>query len=289
MFKGSIVALVTPMHENGSLDFAALKRLIDWHVENDTDAFVFLGSTGEGVCLEEHERRELLQVAVEHVNGRKPVIAGTGSQSTAKTIELTKQAAAAGVDGCLVVTPYYNRPPQEGLYRHFSALSNSTQLPIILYNVPTRTACDLLPETVARLADANNIVGIKDATGNLERLQDMRQRCGDKISYYSGDDPTALEFMRLGGQGVISITSNVAPKLMHELCEAVLSNKYEIAKQIDDKLADLHVLMCVESNPIPVKWSLNLMKLISGGLRLPLVPLSEKHHERLRSALNILL
>lgn len=288
MFQGSIVALVTPMNEDGSLDFAGLKRLIDWHIENNTDAFVFLGSTGEGICLDDMERRELLSVAVAHVNGRKPVIVGTGHASTIKTIELTKQAMTEGADACLVVTPYYNRPPQEGLYRHYAALSEAVPLPIILYNVPTRTASDLMPETVARLADIANIVGIKDATGKLERLQEMQERCGDKVTYYSGDDPTALDFMMQGGKGVISITSNIAPRLMYELCVAALQKDHDAAKKIDAKLADLHKLMCVESNPIPVKWSLEQLKLISSTVRSPLVPLSAANQTRLAEALKIL-
>ena len=288
MFHGSLVALVTPMHADGSLDFDGLKRLIDWHIENDTDAFVLLGSTGEGVCLEESERRALLAVAVAHINGRKPVIAGTGSQSTAKTIALTKQAMAEGVEACLVVTPYYNRPPQEGLYRHYASLAEAVPLPIILYNVPLRTACDLLPETVQRLCAISNVVGIKDATGKLERLQAMQMLCGKQLTYYSGDDPTALEFMKRGGRGVISITANIAPKLMHDLCNAALAGRYEEAEKINDFLAALHVLMCIESNPIPVKWSLGVLNLITPSLRLPLVPLSVQHHECLRAALKIL-
>jgi len=288
MFHGSLVALVTPMHEDGSLDFDGLKRLIDWHIANDTDAFVLLGSTGEGVCLEESERRALLAVAVAHINGRKPVIAGTGSQSTAKTIALTKQAMAEGVEACLVVTPYYNRPPQEGLYRHYASLAEAVPLPIILYNVPSRTACDLLPETVQRLCAIGNIVGIKDATGKLERLQAMQTLCGNQLTYYSGDDSTALEFIKRGGRGVISITANIAPKQMHDLCSAALAGRDEEAKKIDDLLAVLHVLMCVESNPIPVKWALGVLNLITPSLRLPLVPLSVPHHDRLRAALKIL-
>lgn len=287
MFHGSIVAIVTPMTEQGALDYNAFRTLIDWHLAEGTDAFVFLGSTGEGVCLDEKERSEMLAVALSQVDGRKPVIAGTGSQSTAKTIELTKQAAAQGVDACLVVTPYYNRPPQEGLYRHYASLSDAVPLPIILYNVPTRTAVDLLPETVERLAKMSNIVGIKDATGKLERLHEMRQRCGEAISYYSGDDSSALEFIKQGGQGVISVTTNVAPKLMHELCAAALAKNYDLAAKIDAKLADLHKLLCIESNPIPTKWVLSqvMNKLPSGTLRLPLVSLSAQHHDVLRAAI----
>ncbi|OGT23362.1 MAG: 4-hydroxy-tetrahydrodipicolinate synthase [Gammaproteobacteria bacterium RIFCSPLOWO2_02_FULL_38_11] len=287
MFQGSIVALVSPMKEGGELDYAALKRLIDWHIENDTDAFVFLGSTGEGICFEEEERAKFLEIAITHVNKRKPVIAGTGAASTAKTIMLTRQAMQAGVDACLVVTPYYNKPPQEGLYRHFCSVSEALPLPLILYNVPSRTACDLLPETVARLSKVTNIVGIKDATGKLERLQTMLDLCGNKINYYSGDDPTALDFMLSGGQGVISITSNIAPKKMQQLCDAALKNKKDEAKKIDDELAQLHKLLCIESNPIPTKWCLSEMGLIPPGLRLPLIALSESHHARLKSALEM--
>ncbi|MBI5447779.1 MAG: 4-hydroxy-tetrahydrodipicolinate synthase [Gammaproteobacteria bacterium] len=288
MFRGSIVALVTPMTEDGAIDFNGLKCLIDWHIENDTDAFVLLGSTGEGICLTEHERRDVLATALAHINGRKPVMAGTGASSTAQTIELTRQAMSEGVDACLVVAPAYNRPPQEGLYRHYAALAEAVPLPIILYNVPSRTACDLLPETVARLAKIANIVGIKDATGHLARLKEMQACCKDSLSYFSGDDPTALEFMMQGGRGVISITANIAPKWMHELCEAALQGEAEKAKIIDNKLADLHKLMCIEPNPIPVKWALSQLGFILPVLRLPLVPLSLAQQPRIAEALKIL-
>lgn len=288
MFQGSIVALVTPMQSNGAIDYSGLGHLIDWHLQNETDAFVILGSTGESICLTDEERQAVLSFSVERIAGRKPVIAGTGHSSTAKAIEYTKLAMQAGADACLLAMPAYNRPPQEGLYRHCLSLSEAVPLPIILYNVPTRTACDLLPETLARLVDRSNIVGIKDATGSLERLSAMQQSCGDKITYFSGDDPSALAFMRAGGKGVISVTSNIAPKLMHLLCEKALAGDFSGAGEIDAKLAALHVLMCVESNPIPVKWSLAELGHIEPHVRLPLVPLSEANHEKLRNALKVL-
>lgn len=284
MFSGSIVALITPMYSNGSIDYDCLKQLIDWHIAEDTDAFVLAGSTGEAASLTDDERQTLLQTAVEHVHGRKPVIAGTGTNSLSKTIELTDSAKKLGVDGCLIVTPYYVRPPQEGLYQYFSKISDAVDIPIILYNVPSRTGCDLLPETVGRLQRHANIVGIKEATGKLERVQALQSLCGNKMTYLSGDDPSCLEFMRLGGHGVISITSNIAPKLMHEMCASARQECGQ-AHAINQRLAELHELMCIESNPIPVKWSLNQMKRIPDGIRLPLVPLSEIYRERLAFAL----
>lgn len=285
MFHGSMVALVTPMDNAGVIDVLALQRLIDWHIQEGTDALVVLGSTGEGSTIHEAERKFLLETVLKQVSNRIPVIAGTGANSTDLAVHHTREAMSLGVDACLLVAPYYNRPTQEGIYLHFKTIADSVPIPQILYNVPSRTASDLLPETVARLAELPNIVGIKDATGNLDRLQQMQVLAKDKIDFYSGDDPTALDFMLQGGQGVISITSNVAPRLMHEMCQLALAGEKAQAIAINEKLAALHRDLCIESNPIPVKWALNKMGLIPPGIRLPLTTLSEMHHERVTRAL----
>ena len=285
MFHGSIVALVTPMRADGSLDAAALRRLIDFHVENGTNAIVAVGTTGESATLDVAEHREVIRIFVEHVSGRIPVIAGTGANSTTEAIELTKSAKQLGADACLLVTPYYNKPTQEGLYQHYRAVAEAVQIPQLLYNVPGRTACDMLPETVERLADHSNIVGIKDATGNLERARELIQRCGKKIDIFSGDDATALELMLLGGDGNISVTANVAPRAMSEMCSAARNGDEKRAREINDRLMELHKKLFVESNPIPVKWALEEMELIDSGIRLPLTPLSPAFHETVRGAM----
>ncbi len=285
MFHGSMVALVTPMHEDGSLDFAALHRLIDFHVENGTDALVVVGTTGESATLDMEEHCEIIRASVEHTRGRIPVIAGTGANSTTEAIELTRCAKQAGADGCLLVTPYYNKPTQEGLYRHFKAVAEAVPVPQILYNVPGRTGCDMLPETVERLAPIPNIVGIKEATGNLDRAREILRRCGDKLDLYSGDDATALDCILLGAKGDISVTANVAPRAMHDLCRLGREGKEQAARAINDRLMGLHKNLFVESNPIPVKWALQEMGLIMGGIRLPLTPLAEKYHETVRQAM----
>lgn len=285
MFHGSMVALVTPMHEDGSLDFAALRRLIDFHVENGTDALVVVGTTGESATLDMEEHCEVIRVAVEHSRGRIPVIAGTGANSTTEAIELTRCAKQAGAEACLLVTPYYNKPTQEGLYRHFKAIAEAVPVPQILYNVPGRTGCDMLPETVERLAPIPNIVGIKEATGNLDRARDILRRCGDKLDLYSGDDATALDCILLGAKGDISVTANVAPRAMHDLCRLARQGSEKEARAINDRLMGLHKNLFLESNPIPVKWALQEMGLIEGGIRLPLTPLAEKYHETVRQAM----
>jgi 4-hydroxy-tetrahydrodipicolinate synthase len=285
MFHGSMVALVTPMNDDGSLDLPALRRLVDFHIENGTDVMVPVGTTGESPTLDMDEHCDVIRVTVEHVKGRVPVIAGTGANSTTEAIELTRCAQKAGADACLLVTPYYNKPTQEGLYLHHKAVAEAVPVPQILYNVPGRTACDMLPETVERLAAIPNIVGIKEATGNLDRVRDIVRRCGDKFDIYSGDDATALDAILLGARGDISVTANVAPKLMHEMCTLARAGREMEARAINDRLMGLHKNLFLEANPIPVKWALNQMGLIKGGIRLPLTPLSPKHHEAVRQAM----
>jgi 4-hydroxy-tetrahydrodipicolinate synthase len=274
MFHGSMVALITPMAEDGSVDDAALARLVEFHIEQGSDAIVAVGTTGESATLDEAEHCEVIRRVVDCTAGRVPVIAGTGANSTREAIVLTRCAKAAGADACLLVTPYYNKPPQEGLYRHFKAVAEAVDIPQILYNVPGRTACDMLPETVARLSAIENIVGIKEATGDLSRLAGLQAQCGEGFEFYSGDDSTGCEFLLQGGHGVISVTANVAPKLMHEMVALALARDREAAKAVDARLAGLHEALFVESNPIPVKWAVAEMGLCGRGIRLPLVWLS---------------
>lgn len=285
MFQGSMVALVTPMHDDNSLDREALKRLVDFHFDNGTDAVVAVGTTGESPTLDMDEHCEVIQLTVTYARGRLPVIAGTGANSTSEAIELTRYAQEAGADACLLVTPYYNKPTQEGLYRHHRAIAEAVGIPQILYNVPGRTACDMLPETVARLAAIPNIVGIKEATGKVQRVPEVRERCGEAFEIYSGEDSVALESMLAGARGVISVTANVAPRLMQQMCAAARTGDEKQARAIDQKLAGLHKNLFVETNPIPVKWALKEMGLIDGGIRLPLTPLSDQFHETVRGAL----
>lgn len=285
MFHGSIVALVTPMNADGSLDVEALRRLIDFHLENGSDGIVAVGTTGESATLDMEEHCEVIRLTVEHVRGRVPVIAGTGANSTTEAIELTRSAKQVGADACLLVTPYYNKPTQEGLFLHHKAIAEAVPVPQILYNVPGRTACDMLPDTVERLAAIPNIVGIKDATGDLERARELVQRCGDKIDVFSGEDITALGTILLGGKGVISVTANVAPRLMHEMCAAARARDERKAGEINDRLIPLHKRLFIESNPIPAKWAVAQMGLIKEGIRLPLTPLSPKHHDTVRAAM----
>lgn len=285
MFKGSMVALVTPMREDGSIDDDSLAALVEWHIESGTAAIVAAGTTGEAPTLETREHVEFLSRVVELADGRIPVIAGTGSNSTAQTLSLTSKAAELGVDGCLLVVPYYNKPTQEGLYRHFRAIAEAVKLPILLYNVPGRTVADLLPETVARLAAFSNIIGIKEATGNLDRLNEIRALCGKEFLLHSGDDATGCDFMLAGGDGVISVTANVVPEKMAALCAAAMSGDAETAKRIDGPLQSLHRDLFVEANPIPVKWALHAMGRIPPGIRLPLTPLADAHHEKIQRAL----
>lgn len=257
MLFGSIVALVTPMNNDGGLNFSCLTKLVDWHIEQGTNAIVVAGTTGESATLSMSEHCNLLEVVVEHVSGRIPVIAGTGANSTKEAIELTKEAKGIGVDACLLVTPYYNRPTQDGLYRHHMLIADEVEVPQILYNVPSRTACDMLPETVARLCTHPNIIGIKDATGNLERGMRIMASCGSDFFLYSGDDATAVELMLLGAKGNISVTANVAPRAMATLCDAALSGNADRARAINKSIEVLHQNLFLEANPIPVKWALN--------------------------------
>lgn len=285
MFHGSIVALVTPMHENGSVDFNSLTELIEWQIANKTDAIVVLGTTGESATIHFSEREQVLKTALNQVAGRIPVIAGTGTNCTDETIRLTRHAMEMGVDACLLVTPYYNKPTQEGLYQHFTAVANAVALPQIMYNVPGRTGCDLLPETVCRLTEVTNIIGLKEATGNISRVKEILEKTDNQIDLYSGDDATALDFILSGGKGVISVTANVAPKEMSEMCRAALSNKIDQSKALQNRLMPLHQHLFDESNPIPVKWVLHEMGKIPAGIRLPLTQLASKHHPVLKDAM----
>jgi 4-hydroxy-tetrahydrodipicolinate synthase len=285
MFHGSMVALVTPMHEDGALDWAALQRLVEYHVENGTDAIVAVGTTGESPTLDMDEHCEVIRRTVEYARGRLPVIAGTGANSTSEAIELTECAHKLGADACLLVTPYYNKPTQEGLYLHHKKIAEAVPVPQILYNVPGRTAVDMQAETVERLAKVPNIVGVKEATGNLDRARDILRRCGASFDLYSGDDATALDCILLGAKGDISVTANVAPRLMHEMCKLAREGREKDARAINDRLMALHKNLFVEANPIPVKWALREMGLIEGGIRLPLTALSAAHHPTVRAAL----
>jgi 4-hydroxy-tetrahydrodipicolinate synthase len=285
MFHGSMVALVTPMREDGAIDEDSLEALIEFHVAEGSDAIVAVGTTGESATLDEKEHCALLRRIVALVRGRVPVIAGTGANSTREAIDLTRCGMEAGADACLLVTPYYNKPTQEGLYQHYRAVAEAVAVPQILYNVPGRTACDLLPETVARLAPVSNIIGIKDATGNLERGRQLLELCGDRLDLYSGDDATAMELVLLGAKGDISVTANVAPRAMHDMCAAALAGDRARAEQIDERLRPLHRDLFIESSPIPVKWALHEMGMIPPGLRLPLTPLSPQYHDKVRDAL----
>lgn len=285
MITGSLVALVTPMHTNGDIDWSALKSLVEWHVAEGTHGIVAVGTTGESATLTVDEHCAVIKAVVETVNGRIPVIAGTGANSTREAIELTQLAKEAGADACLLVTPYYNKPTQEGLYQHYKAVAEAVAIPQILYNVPGRTGVDLLNSTVARLAGIPNIVGIKDATGNLERGQELLNLVGDKMAVYSGDDATAYQLILMGAKGNISVTANVAPKAMSAVCEAALAGNAELAKTLNAPLTALHKDLFIESNPIPVKWALVQIGRMEIGTRLPLTPLAENYHSAVRQAL----
>lgn len=284
MFSGSIVAIVTPMQADGTVDYPAFEQLIDWHLENHTDGIVILGSTGEAATINPAERKKIVQWAVKHIHDRVPVIIGTGSNCTSHTIEMTREAMELGADAALIVVPYYSKPTQEGLYQHFKAVAEAVPLPQILYNVPSRTACDLLPETVLRLAKLPNIVGIKEATGDIKRVQQLRAD-NNEFDLLSGDDHTAMEFMLAGGNGVISVVANVAPKAFHDLCAAATKKNREAAENYNQQLAKLHQALFVESNPIPVKWALAQMGKIKNHLRLPLTPLTDQCQANVRQAL----
>lgn len=274
MIDGSIVAIVTPMHPNGDIDFAAFDRLIEWHIESGTDAIVVVGTTGESPTLSEEEHCGLITHCVEVVNKRIPVIAGTGSNSTREAIFFTEVALKAGADAALLVAPYYNKPSQEGLYQHFKTIAEAVDIPQILYNVPGRTGSDIEPETVSRLADIKNIVGIKEASGDLARCSQLLRTCADRIAIYSGDDATAIDLMLAGGKGNISVTANLVPKQMHEMCVLAMAGKTEAAMKINDPLNGLHKNLFLEGNPVPVKWAMEQLGLIQSGIRLPLVELS---------------
>ncbi len=285
MIQGSLVALVTPMNADGSLDWASLERLLDFHLDAGSDGIVAVGTTGESATLDEHEHCEAIARTVQYIAGRVPVIAGTGANSTTEAITLTRCAKEAGADACLLVTPYYNKPTQEGLYLHHKAVAEAVDIPQILYNVPGRTACDMHADTVARLATVPNIVGIKEATGDLARARRIRELCGEGFALYSGDDATGCDFLLQGGNGVISVTANIAPKLMHEMSMAAIAGDAEVARAADARLAAAHRALFVEANPIPVKWALQQMGLVGPGIRLPLTPLSASFHETVRAAL----
>ena len=285
MFHGSMVALVTPMRADGTIDNESLDQLVDFHIDNGTDAIVAVGTTGESATLDEHEHCATIRRVVEHAAGRIPIIAGTGANSTREAIELTRCAMEAGADACLLVTPYYNKPTQEGLYLHHRAVAEAVSIPQILYNVPGRTAVDMLPATVERLAAIGNIIGIKEATGNLARGQEILDRCGDKLDLYSGDDATAMELILMGAKGDISVTANIAPRAMHEMCAAALHGDRVEAERINARLMPLHEKLFLEANPIPVKWALHEMKLIPEGIRLPLTVLAAPYQAELRMAM----
>lgn len=282
MFHGSLVALVTPMQPDGSVDYASLAGLVEWHIENLTDGLVIIGTTGESPTIGSVERRQIIERVINQVRERIPVIVGTGSNSTQHTIALTQQAMELGADAALIVTPYYNKPTQEGLYQHFSAVAERVPLPQILYNVPSRTGCDLLPKTVLRLSKHTNIVGIKEATGDVSRVAELAT---SELDLLSGDDATVSAFILAGGKGVISVVANVAPRMMHELCQAAGQGDRQQVEKYDQQLQGLYKSLFCEANPIPVKWALQKMGLIKSGIRLPLTPLSENYHNVVRSAL----
>jgi len=285
MYTGSMVALVTPMQADGAIDYAALHTLVEWHITNQTTALIIAGTTGEGPALSSVEHAALIADVVKQVAGRIPVIAGTGSNATSHTIALTQAAEEAGADAALIVTPYYNKPSQAGLFAHYQAVASAVNLPIILYNVPGRTACDLLPETVERLAKIPRIIGIKEATGKVDRATDILQRCGTQFAIYSGDDATAYDLLMHGAQGIISVTANVAPRNMHDFCAAALAGDLALAEKLNQQLMPLHKKLFVEANPIPVKWALHRMGLIGPGIRLPLTPLDLRYHTEVKEAL----
>ena len=285
MIKGSIVAIVTPMRPDGSLDMPALTRLLDWHIDQGTDAIVSVGTTGESATLDVDEHCQVITHTVKHVKGRIPVIAGTGANSTSEAIDLTAAAKQAGADACLLVTPYYNKPNQRGLIAHYTKIAESVDIPQILYNVPGRTACDMLPETIHALSSVPNIVGVKEATGSVPRGREVLDLCGEDFAVYSGDDATSLELILAGAVGSISVTANVVPARLHEMCALAMAGKAAEAKAVNARIASLHNMLFLEANPIPVKWALKEMGMIDSGIRLPLVELDPQFHDALRKAL----
>ncbi len=285
MISGSIVALVTPMHEDGSIHWDHLSDLLEWHIEQGTHGIVPVGTTGESATVDVAEHCEIVKHTVKVVNGRVPVIAGTGANSTREAIELTRAAKEAGSDACLLVTPYYNKPTQEGLYQHYKAIAQAVDIPQLLYNVPGRTACDMMPATVARCSKIDQVIGIKEATGDLQRTLDILELCGDSMIVLSGDDATSVDLMLNGAKGTISVTANVAPNLMSKVAEAALLGHEAKANELNSRLMSLHTDLFVESNPIPVKWALGAMGKIGPGIRLPLTELSPEYHEIVRNAM----
>jgi len=285
MITGSIVAIVTPMQDDGSVDMIAMSALLNWHVEQGTDAIVAVGTTGESATLTVDEHCEVVTHVVKEINGRIPVIAGTGANSTAEAIELTQAAKSAGADACLLVTPYYNKPSQRGLIAHHTKIAESVDIPQILYNVPGRTACDMLPETIQVLSRVPNIIGVKEATGDISRGKKVMDLCGENFAVYSGDDATSLELMLAGAVGSISVTANVVPKQLHEMCRLALAGEADAAHAVDQSIASLHELLFLESNPMPVKWALKEMGKLGPGIRLPLVEFDEVFHDQLRQSL----
>jgi 4-hydroxy-tetrahydrodipicolinate synthase len=285
MFQGSIVALVTPMHENGDIDFSSLENLIEFHINAGTDAIVAVGTTGESATIDFDEHKKLIKRFVEIANKRIPIIAGTGANSTAEAIALTASAKESGADACLLVTPYYNKPTQEGLYQHFKAIAEAVDIPQILYNVPGRTAVDMLAATVQRLSTIDNIIGIKEATGSIERAQEIIALCDDSFELYTGDDATAMECILAGARGDISVTANVVPKIMHDMCTAAFNGDKVLAAELNAKIEILHNKLFVESNPIPAKYALTKMGMMPKGLRLPLTYLSSECHDEVDQAL----
>ncbi|WP_457969862.1 4-hydroxy-tetrahydrodipicolinate synthase [Acinetobacter calcoaceticus] len=283
--QGSIVAIVTPMLKDGGVDWKGLEKLVEWHIEQGTNSIVAVGTTGEASTLSMEEHTQVIKEIIRVANKRIPIIAGTGANSTREAIELTKAAKDLGADAALLVTPYYNKPTQEGLYQHYKAIAEAVELPLILYNVPGRTGVDLANDTAVRLAEISNIVGIKDATGDVPRGKALIDALDGKMAVYSGDDETAWELMLLGADGNISVTANVAPKAMSEVCAVAIAKDEQQAKTINNKIANLHNILFCESNPIPVKWALHEMGLIDTGIRLPLTPLAEQYREPLRNAL----
>ena len=284
MFQGSIVALVTPMNPDGSIDIDNFKSLLDFHIENKTDGVVVLGTTGECPTVDFDEHTFLVKEAVSHINGRIPVIAGTGANSTKEAVFLTQSAKEAGADASLLVTPYYNKPNQQGLFEHYKAINDAVKMPQILYNVPSRTGCDIENETVILLSQLSNIIGIKDATGELERIDFLKDKVKNNFIFISGDDLSFLDYMERGGCGVISVTANVKPDLMHNICNSILNGDIKKSKNINNQLRSLHKAMFIESNPMPVKWLLNYLGLIGKGIRLPLVELNKKYYTNLIEA-----
>jgi 4-hydroxy-tetrahydrodipicolinate synthase len=287
MFTGSMVAVATPMHEDGSVDYEGYERLIDFHLKNNTDALVPVGTTGESATLDHDEHCKVVRFVVDKIANRMPVIAGTGANSTLEAVTLTQFAHKAGADACLLVTPYYNKPTQEGLYQHYKKVAESVPIPLIPYNVPSRTACDMLPETIERFLTINNIVAVKEAIGDLSRIKKLVDICGNKINILSGDDITSMESLLLGGKGVITVTGNIAPKLMHLMCKAAINGDRTLANSYNEKLLGLHENLFLESNPIPAKWALYKMGLIEKGIRLPLTWFSDTHHEKLLKAMEL--